>query len=206
MCRSCFRTASKPSRFTTGPRPHQHRSRSRPPVGRSGNRELLHRLLFLRSPSAASRFLYAPRAANLLREREEHIRLLEHELAQVRTWLDQTTADRNALQKQLESEQTRALQIITELNQETPSQYRVGARYRATAHREGRRARGSGPPAGSRRNHRHRAHRLGAQAGRAASGNHRAARNGPPIAMVETGPPVGARTAGQGSAHQGSPD
>ena len=63
-------------------------------------------------------FLYAPRAANLLREREEHIRLLEHELAQVRTWLDQTTADRNALQKHLESEQARALQIITELNQE----------------------------------------------------------------------------------------
>jgi SAM-dependent methyltransferase len=63
-------------------------------------------------------FLYAPRAANLLREREEHIRLLEHELAQVRTWLDQTTADRNALQKHLESEQARALQIITELNRE----------------------------------------------------------------------------------------
>ena len=63
-------------------------------------------------------FLYAPRAANLLREREKHIRLLQHELVQVRTWLDQTTADRNALQKHLESEQARALQIITELNQE----------------------------------------------------------------------------------------
>ena len=68
-------------------------------------------------PELAS-FLYAPRAANLLREREEHIRLLEQELAQVRTWLDQTTADRDALQSQLESEQTRALQIITELNAE----------------------------------------------------------------------------------------
>ena len=65
-----------------------------------------------------SNFLYAPRAANLLREREEHIRLLEEELAQVRRWLDQTTTDRNHLQKQLESEQTRALQIITELNEE----------------------------------------------------------------------------------------
>jgi septal ring factor EnvC (AmiA/AmiB activator) len=65
-----------------------------------------------------SSFLYAPRAANLLREREEHIRLLERELAQVRTWLDQTTSDRNAVQQQLESEQTRALRIITELNQE----------------------------------------------------------------------------------------
>jgi SAM-dependent methyltransferase len=68
-------------------------------------------------PELAS-FLYAPRAANLLREREEHIRLLEQELAQVRAWLDQTTADRDALQSQLESEQTRALQIITELNAE----------------------------------------------------------------------------------------
>jgi SAM-dependent methyltransferase len=63
-------------------------------------------------------FLYAPRVANLLREREQHIRLLEQELTQVRTWLDQTTADRNHLQLQLESEQARALHIITELNEE----------------------------------------------------------------------------------------
>jgi SAM-dependent methyltransferase len=70
-------------------------------------------------------FLYAPRAANLLREREEHIRLLEQELAQVRTWLDQTTADRNSLltlhsdlQRQFEAEQARAGQIIADLNQE----------------------------------------------------------------------------------------
>jgi O-antigen biosynthesis protein len=70
-------------------------------------------------------FLYAPRAANLLREREQHIRLLEDELAQVRTWLDQTTADRNELltahsdlQTHFNSEQTRAAQIITELNEE----------------------------------------------------------------------------------------
>lgn len=65
-----------------------------------------------------SNFLYAPRAANLLREREEHIRLLELELNQVRTWLDETTVGRNYLQKQLESEQTHALQVITELNEE----------------------------------------------------------------------------------------
>lgn len=52
-------------------------------------------------------FLYAPRAANLLREREQHIRLLERELTQVRTWLDETMTDRS-----------RALQIITELNEE----------------------------------------------------------------------------------------
>ena len=66
-----------------------------------------------------SSFLYVPRAANLLREREEHIRLLQQELTQVRTWLEETTSDRNRLQKQFELEQTRALQIITELNEET---------------------------------------------------------------------------------------
>jgi delta 1-pyrroline-5-carboxylate dehydrogenase len=63
-------------------------------------------------------FFYVPRAANLLREREEHVRLLEQELAQVRTWLNETTADRNTVQKQLESAQARALQVITELNEE----------------------------------------------------------------------------------------
>jgi len=70
-------------------------------------------------------FLYAPRAANLLREREEHIRLLESELAQVRAWLDQTTLERNQLlkahadlQNQFETEQTRAGQIIADLNDE----------------------------------------------------------------------------------------
>ena len=65
-----------------------------------------------------SSFLYVPRAANLLREREEHIRLLEQELVQVRAWLELTAADRNAVQRQFESEQARALKIITELNEE----------------------------------------------------------------------------------------
>jgi len=63
-------------------------------------------------------FLYVPRASNLLREREQHIRLLEQELAQVRAWLHETTADRDQVQKQLESEQARDLKIITELNEE----------------------------------------------------------------------------------------
>jgi ubiquinone/menaquinone biosynthesis C-methylase UbiE len=70
-------------------------------------------------------FLYAPRAANLLREREEHIRLLEYELAQVRAWLDQTASERNELlnahahlQKEFHSEQTRAAHIIADLNDE----------------------------------------------------------------------------------------
>lgn len=70
-------------------------------------------------------FLYAPRAANLLREREEHIRLLERELTQARSWLEQTTDDRNSLlathsdlQKQFQDEQNRTAQIIADLNQE----------------------------------------------------------------------------------------
>jgi len=70
-------------------------------------------------------FVYVPRAANLLREREEHIRLLEQELVQVRSWLDQTTADRNELltahselQARFKDEQTRAAQIIIDLNEE----------------------------------------------------------------------------------------
>ena len=70
-------------------------------------------------------FLFAPRAANLLREREEHVRLLERELGQVRGWLDQTTSDRNellaehsALQKQFQDEQSRAGKIIADLNEE----------------------------------------------------------------------------------------
>ena len=67
-------------------------------------------------------FLYAPRVANLLREREQHIRLLEQELTQVRTWLDQTMSDRNNVQKQLESEQVRAHAIITDLNAEIDRQ------------------------------------------------------------------------------------
>jgi predicted SAM-dependent methyltransferase len=70
-------------------------------------------------------FLYVPRAANLLREREEHIRLLTHELAQVRTWLEDTITDRNSLlkahsdlQTEFKAEQVRAGQIIVDLNAE----------------------------------------------------------------------------------------
>ena len=75
-------------------------------------------------PPAAD-FLFAPRAANLLREREEHIRLLERELSEVRSWLDQTTDDRNNLlathsdlQKKFAAEQGRYAEIIADLNQE----------------------------------------------------------------------------------------
>ncbi|MCU1338488.1 MAG: Methyltransferase type 11, partial [Bryobacterales bacterium] len=92
-------------------------------------------------------FLYAPRAANLLREREEHIRLLERELAQLRTWLDQTTADRNELltahsnlQKQFESEQAHASRIIVDLNEENrrKTQWALDTEQRLTAEVEQR--------------------------------------------------------------------
>lgn len=53
-------------------------------------------------------FVYVPQAANLLRERERHIVLLETELAQVRTWLNETTASRDALHAEHEA-QTRHL-------------------------------------------------------------------------------------------------
>jgi SAM-dependent methyltransferase len=43
--------------------------------------------------------VYVPRAANILRERERHIQLLETELAQKQRWLDETTADRVELMK-----------------------------------------------------------------------------------------------------------
>jgi SAM-dependent methyltransferase len=41
--------------------------------------------------------LYVPKAANLLRERERHIRLLQEELAQVKAWLEQSIQDRDQL-------------------------------------------------------------------------------------------------------------
>jgi ubiquinone/menaquinone biosynthesis C-methylase UbiE len=43
-------------------------------------------------------FLYVPRTANLLREREHHIHLLEGELGQNKQWLDQVIADHHKLQ------------------------------------------------------------------------------------------------------------
>lgn len=42
-------------------------------------------------------FIYVPSAANVLREREQHIHLLEDELATTRKWLADTQAERDAL-------------------------------------------------------------------------------------------------------------
>ncbi len=43
-------------------------------------------------------FVYVPRAANVLREREHHIHKLEEELDQSKCWLEQSIADHHALQ------------------------------------------------------------------------------------------------------------
>jgi SAM-dependent methyltransferase len=43
-------------------------------------------------------FVYVPRAANLLREREQHIHLLEQELAQSKKWLEESIQDHHQLQ------------------------------------------------------------------------------------------------------------
>lgn len=53
--------------------------------------------------------VYSPRASNLLRERERHIRLLEGELAQNQKWLHVATAERDALIA-LHAEQQRQLE------------------------------------------------------------------------------------------------
>jgi SAM-dependent methyltransferase len=42
-------------------------------------------------------FVYVPRAANLLREREQHIGLLEQELARTKQWLAETQTERDGL-------------------------------------------------------------------------------------------------------------
>lgn len=45
-------------------------------------------------------FVYVPRAANVLRERERHIALLEHELEEKDGWLQKALADHEALMRQ----------------------------------------------------------------------------------------------------------
>jgi len=60
-------------------------------------------------PVDARPFVYVPRAANLLREREQHITLLQGELAQTKKWLDDLIADHQALQE-AHLEQTRHLE------------------------------------------------------------------------------------------------
>ena len=69
-------------------------------VGADGEAEDAHFLIGLCSfhaiPEPRS-FVFVPRAANLLREREQHIGLLEQELARTKQWLAETQAERDGL-------------------------------------------------------------------------------------------------------------
>jgi len=65
----------------------------------SGAEETAHFLLGVCSfhEMKQQSFVYVPRAANLLRERERHIRLLEDELARNQAWLGESRAERDTL-------------------------------------------------------------------------------------------------------------
>lgn len=68
--------------------------------GSADDPDYAHFFLALCSPGRAPeprRFVYVPRASNVLRERERHIRLLEDELAKNKRWLLSMTADRDKL-------------------------------------------------------------------------------------------------------------
>jgi SAM-dependent methyltransferase len=94
----------------------------------------------LDGPTEIPALLYVPKATNLLREREHHIRLLEAELQQNQTWVRDLTSDRNRmlelhanlqkefdhrgkwaeeLQSHLKTAQDRIQQLQNELNELT---------------------------------------------------------------------------------------
>jgi SAM-dependent methyltransferase len=56
-------------------------------------------------------FVYVPRAVNILREREQHIEKLEHELALNQGWLAEVRAERSDLVEHLEEHNRWALQL-----------------------------------------------------------------------------------------------
>ena len=68
--------------------------------GGGGHAEDAHFLIGLCSfgplPEPTS-FVYVPRAANLLREREQHVQLLEQQLIDTKKWLSDTQAERSSL-------------------------------------------------------------------------------------------------------------
>jgi len=69
-------------------------------IDRGGTASEAHFLIGLCSsgpPPEPRSFVYVPAAANLLREREQHIALLEQELATTREWLASTQSDRDSL-------------------------------------------------------------------------------------------------------------
>lgn len=102
----------------------------RPPDSRidgdAGNAEDGHFFVCLCSKSLlppAPPFVYVPRAANLLREREQHIRLLEEEIRRTKTWLTETQSERDSLlgqyrelKEELESRNRWAESLDAELN------------------------------------------------------------------------------------------
>src|SRR3954451_7528085 len=66
-------------------------------------------------------FVYVPRAANVLREREKHIALLEHELGEKDAWLQKALAEHQALMTKfaaLEAELKKSNRWAAELNAE----------------------------------------------------------------------------------------
>lgn len=66
-------------------------------------------------------FVYVPRAANVLRERERHIALLEHELEQKDGWLQKALADHESLMRQfaaLQADLQKSNQWAAKLNEE----------------------------------------------------------------------------------------
>jgi SAM-dependent methyltransferase len=68
--------------------------------GGGGNAEDAHFLIGVCSfgplPEPTS-YVYVPRAANLLREREQHVQLLEEQLIQTKKWLQDTQTERDSL-------------------------------------------------------------------------------------------------------------
>jgi SAM-dependent methyltransferase len=74
-------------------------------------------------PPETRSFIYVPRAANLLREREQHIFLLQDQLAKTKEWLDGVISDRQKLieaqaelQVHLEAQNRWALQLDEDRN------------------------------------------------------------------------------------------
>jgi SAM-dependent methyltransferase len=63
-------------------------------------------------------FVYVPRTGNVLRDREQHIDLLEAELQQKSRWLAETAAELEKLSRINKAEQEKAQQAIDELGQE----------------------------------------------------------------------------------------
>jgi SAM-dependent methyltransferase len=98
----------------------------------------------LEIPPAPRSFVYVPKAANLLREREQHVALLEKQLEQTKGWLAATREERDALlnlfreqKHELEAHNRWAEQLnadlqasglrVAELQQELASEQKAGA-------------------------------------------------------------------------------